>query len=78
MTQINNISDLKEFISTCNNLKSIQDILKHSLNVSLIIYSDDSINDVKKAVNAFLDRYIHLDDVPLFITTMGLKFEHLK
>ena len=75
---INTITDLKKFISNCNNLKSIQDVLKHSLNVSLIIYSDDSVESVKRAVNAFLDRYIHLDDVPLFITTMDLDFEHLK
>ena len=73
---INTITDLKKFISNCNNLKSIQDVLKHSLNVSLIIYLDDSIESVKTSINAFLDSYIHLDDVPLFITTMDLNSEH--
>ena len=67
--QINNVTQLKQFINECTSLKAIQSVLKHSLNVSLIIYSDDTINDVKTSINAFLDKYSESAELPLFITT---------
>lgn len=75
--QINTITELKQFINECTSLKAIESVLKHSLNVSLILYSSDTINDIKQAINVYLDKYSESEELPLFITTLDLKFDHL-
>lgn len=75
--QINNITQLKQFINECNSLKAIESVLKHSLNVSLITYSNDTLVDVKQAINVYLDKYSESEEMALFITTLDLNFKHL-
>lgn len=77
MIQINSIASLKQFINQCNSLKALESVLKHSLNVSLVLYSDDEINEVKQAISIYLDKYSESKEMPLFITTLDLNFKHL-
>lgn len=78
MTQINNIDELKRFINECDSINAIESVLKHTLNVSLILYSNDEIDDIKQAIRVYLDKYSESEEMPLFVTTLELDFEHLK
>lgn len=75
--QINSIEELKHFINECTSLQAIESVLKHSLNVSLITYSNDTLIDVKQAISIYLDRYSESAELPLFITTLDLNLNHL-
>lgn len=75
--QINTISELKQFVNECTSLKAIESVLKHSLNISLILYSDDTINEVKQAINVYLDKYSESAEMHSFITTLDLNYDYL-
>lgn len=69
--------ELIDFIGMSQSIEHIEKVMKATYDTNLVIFENDSLNDVKNKVIDWIETYGENQEIPLFVSSMTKNFNSL-